>query len=269
MTYSFYKNSYMQMAFFTVFFGALYSYEYLNSSDSLLISYIAMFFAAIGMFEELRFMSNSKLYVYKDLAKLLIVTKKIENSLEIIGATGGGMYEKAQSISSYLPNGMLEKILTVAETRNSAMHGDSKIKNIDSVLKESKTILKNINALYSFYSIRVLFSKNENIFYKIIIIISSLIKTAMLFIIYFLVVKFAYSYAGVGSLILAVVVAYYLTKYIISFYFTFVNVFLSLISLVSINTYYYFENSYTSLSVYLSDTKLFLLELIQKLVGAV
>lgn len=72
---------------------------------------------------------------------LLTVSTKIESTLEYLGGKGSGIWEKADSISNLLPNGYIERIIQIAEIRNSAVHGSPKINNFEKVMKEANEIL--------------------------------------------------------------------------------------------------------------------------------
>ena len=200
-----YKNSFMQMGFFLGLFGLMYSQKYLTEVQrgydiSLLL---IIFFTTIAIMQELFFVFNKKLYVYKNLAKLLIVTKKIENALETLGAEGKGMYEKALSVEEYIKESTLKELLVVADARNSAMHSKPEIDNINEILKKSNTILKEIRGIARFYNLRALFSKNISILKKLQIMFSLIIKTLLVVLFLYYVINFSYENAGVGGLILA------------------------------------------------------------------
>jgi len=205
-----YKNSYMQMGFFLGLFGLLYSQKYLaevqHGYDISLL--LIIFFTTIAIMQEFFFSFNKKLYVYKDLAKLLIVTKKIENALETLGAEGKGMYEKALSVEEYMQESTLKELLVVADARNSAMHSKPKIDNIKEILKKSNTILKEIRGIARFYNVRALFSNNISILNKLQIMLFLVIKTVLVVLFLYYVVSFSYENAGVGGLILASIVGF-------------------------------------------------------------
>jgi hypothetical protein len=175
---------------------------------------IIIIFILIGLLQELFFFFNKKLYIYKDLAKLLIVTKKIENALEELGAEGKGMYEKALSVEDYLKASTIEELLVVADTRNRAMHSSPQIENINAVLKNSNRILKEIRAIFHFYKLKALFSKNFSLFEKLQIFSSLLLRTTLSIVLALFILKFSYLNAGVGGFLLGLLLSYYSMRFI-------------------------------------------------------
>lgn len=78
---------------------------------------------------------------YLDVVLLIRRTTKIESTLEALGGDGGGIWEKADSISSLLPNDFMQKIIKIGKIRNDAIHGDLKVKNIDFAVKECDGVI--------------------------------------------------------------------------------------------------------------------------------
>ena len=79
---------------------------------------------------------------YYDAAKLVQKTTWIESCIEDMGGTGGGVWKKFKAISHGLPQGLEEKIIRVAEVRNSAVHDNPQIENIEKVFIECQQIRK-------------------------------------------------------------------------------------------------------------------------------
>ena len=144
-------NSYTQFALNFTPFALLYlflheklRYDYLGL---LLFSFFTLL--SIALVQTLLIFQNKKLYAYKDLTKLLLITKKIEAELESYGATGKGVYEKAKSLKEYLPEEMLKEVFVIADARNRAMHGNPKIENALEHIKNAKEILTLLRSLSS------------------------------------------------------------------------------------------------------------------------
>jgi len=70
---------------------------------------------------------------YYDAAELVARVARIESRLERLGGTGGGIYEKYESLSSkFMPN-MKDKIIALGVARNSVVHGDPQLKEKEKV----------------------------------------------------------------------------------------------------------------------------------------
>ena len=78
---------------------------------------------------------------YMDLVLLIRRTTKIESILESLGGSGGGIWEKADSISQQLPDNFMKKIIKIGIVRNDAVHGDLQVKDIHGVVKQCDEIL--------------------------------------------------------------------------------------------------------------------------------
>lgn len=85
---------------------------------------------------------SRKLEEYSDLVLLIRNTTKIESTLEALGGSGGGIWEKADSINDILPDFFMQKIIKIGTCRNDAVHGDLKVKNLDFILNECNTVLE-------------------------------------------------------------------------------------------------------------------------------
>jgi hypothetical protein len=81
-----------------------------------------------------------------DTVRLLRKTTKIESTLENSGGSGGGIWEKADSISDRFPPYFMTKIINIGTVRNDTIHGDLQVKNIDTILKECNIILDILEA---------------------------------------------------------------------------------------------------------------------------
>ena len=79
---------------------------------------------------------------YTDLVLLLRRSTKIESLLETLGGEGGGIWEKADSISGELPSNLMDKIIKIGASRNDAVHGDLKVKNIEKITKECDQVIE-------------------------------------------------------------------------------------------------------------------------------
>lgn len=79
---------------------------------------------------------------YMDLVCLIKRTTKIESILESLGGSGGGIWEKADSIHNQFPDNFMQKIIKIGISRNDAVHGNLQVKNIDSVVKQCDEILE-------------------------------------------------------------------------------------------------------------------------------
>ena len=147
----FLHNSYAQFALNLTPFALLYlflheklRYDYLGL---LLFGFFTLL--SIALVQTLLLFQNKKLYAYKELTKLLLITKKIEAELESYGASGKGVYEKAKSLKEYLPQEMLKEVFVIADARNRAMHGNPAIENAHQHIKNAKEILKILRSLSS------------------------------------------------------------------------------------------------------------------------
>ena len=79
---------------------------------------------------------------YMDLVLLIRRTTKIESMLESLGGSGGGIWEKADSIRKQFPDNFMQKIIKIGIARNDAVHGDLQVKNINSVVQQCDEILE-------------------------------------------------------------------------------------------------------------------------------
>ncbi len=86
---------------------------------------------------------------YRDLARLLPITKKMEHHLTKMGGEGRGLWERADSIKMLFPNSdlFMKNVLEVAEVRNNAMHGNPQIDNIDVVLEKATKLSSEIGSI--------------------------------------------------------------------------------------------------------------------------
>lgn len=147
----FLHNSYAQFALNVTPFAFLYLFLH----DKLRYDYLGLllfgFFTllSIALVQTLLLFQNKRLYAYKDLTMLILITKKIEAELESYGATGKGVYEKAKSLKEYLPQEMLKEVYAIADARNRAMHGEPSIENTAIHIKNAKEILKILRSLSS------------------------------------------------------------------------------------------------------------------------
>lgn len=146
-----YHNSYIQLALYLLPFGVLLALVEFDKAKKIfeISMQLSLVFAGIGAIQTIFLFFNKKLMVYKDLTKLLLVTKKIEAELESYGGYGKGMFEKAKSIEAYLREGMLDDILLIADMRNKAMHGNPYIQNASEVLSKAKKIHKQLVSMSS------------------------------------------------------------------------------------------------------------------------
>ena len=79
---------------------------------------------------------------YMDLVRLIRRTTKIESTLESLGGSGGGIWEKSDSIRKQFPDDFMQKIIKIGIARNDAVHGNLQVENIDSVVKQCDEILE-------------------------------------------------------------------------------------------------------------------------------
>lgn len=110
---------------------------------------LTLLLLALASLQTLLLFANKKLLRYKDLAKLLLVTKEIEKELELFGGYGKGLYEKAKSLHPHISSQMLQEIFVVAECRNKAMHGDPLIQNAQNQIANAKNILSGLKKMHS------------------------------------------------------------------------------------------------------------------------
>jgi len=99
---------------------------------------------------------------YMDAVRLLRKTTKIESTLENAGGSGGGIWEKADSISDRFPSYFMPKIINIGTVRNDTVHGDLQVKNIDAVLKECNIILDILEAEKKLENLNTLITNKLN-----------------------------------------------------------------------------------------------------------
>ena len=210
-------NSYIQIAMLVSAFGYLISYLYGAYPSALFKVYLgfALAFITIGIFKELLYIYKNKSHKYHDLAKLLIITKKIEKGLEEIGGFGKGMYEKAESLGEHFPKKTLYKLLKVAEARNNAMHGNPQIKNSKEVMHNARDLYKEIksyaqNDFYIFYRKKMVL--DTSFFLAVFSLLSKSLLSVGLFV---FLSKYLYLKFLLGGVVLALIITFYIAKYFI------------------------------------------------------
>lgn len=139
---------------------------------------------------------------YHHLARLLIITKRMEHSLENMGAEGKGLWEKADSVEQYLPDGMMDNILKIADARNKAIHHNPKIDDINSILQQAKTISNQLKRISTLFFIKLVFKSHVSLKTKLEILVPLAATYMLLLIIIVLILKFSYLNAGLGGLFL-------------------------------------------------------------------
>lgn len=146
----FFHNSYTQTLFFIfpLIFLALIEGRFASAFYEIFFL-AALALLAVALLQTLMLFNNKKLLRYKDLAKLLLVTKEVEKELELFGGYGKGVFEKAKSLSGYIPPQMLQEIFILADCRNKAMHGDPLIENAPQQIANAKNILARLQKMHS------------------------------------------------------------------------------------------------------------------------
>jgi type IV secretory pathway TrbL component len=236
-----YKNKYIDWAVLLLilsFFISLTKLYVTNIVFSLTLGMSFVFFA-VAIFQELLFIKNVKVYRYKDAAKLLMLTKKIEKELEILGGQGKGMYEKASSLSQRLSEDTLERILILAEIRNNTVHGNPHIENIHDVFQQAHQILQELK---SFYMSK---SKYTNNIYTMKIVLLSLFS--------FILMYKSYTTLGIGAAIFTAFIFFTATEFFFAHQFTQKQIILISIFFLVLNLTLYYHQGYTSLEAYLGD----------------
>lgn len=89
---------------------------------------------------------------YRELAKLMLVCRRIEKNLNQRGGEGKGMWEKAKCIEKSLPSGMVDRIFEVAEIRNNAIHTKKTYTNMPEIIEKAVVINKELNGIISHYA---------------------------------------------------------------------------------------------------------------------
>jgi len=161
-------------------------------------------------------------YKERNYAKILMITKECEHYLDMLGAEGKGLYEKAESLTD--DKKFLDEVLYVAEARNAVVHNE-KIQNFKQAYKAARRIKREIKKIYS----KVLFR---------------LWRFRLLFVFFILVNLFSvymfYKYHGLGGLFVALSIAFFTFKLLKELYFRlFFLVTIGYIVLI----YYYFKNT--------------------------
>lgn len=146
-----FHNSYTQLglhAIVIIFLYIIIEDKVLSSYSDALFLFVALTLG-IAILQTALLFANKKLFAYKDLTKLLLITKKIEQELESYGGLGKGVYEKAKSLSQYLPQEILDALFSIAESRNRAIHADPKIDNSHEVINKAKKVHKVLTKMSS------------------------------------------------------------------------------------------------------------------------
>lgn len=202
-------NSFIQSGLFLILFTMIFFHKYPHVHNAYIdiVYLLTGTFFFIGLLQELLFVKNKKLYAYKELAKLLIYTRKIERGLENIGGKGKGMYEKAQSLQKYLPQSLLEDIFFVAEARNNAIHGSSKIDEYKKIIDKAKNILKTIKKMEN-----ILIYGGASLYKRIVARPFMIFKVCLVFLFFIIIYEKVYIYGGVGAFLLSVILVFYVGK---------------------------------------------------------
>jgi len=127
----FIKSPYIRLMFYLLILLPLYGYkEHIDPQKIALWLFLStMILISLALLETLVFQTNWKLYRYKNLAKLIILTRKLEYKAEKLGGRGKGLYEKVASLEDRVSQECIKKTYEVATIRNNTMHGDPKIKD--------------------------------------------------------------------------------------------------------------------------------------------
>jgi len=192
-----YHNSYNRLAFYLLLITPLFIGAYASNIEKALFMMLgaSLLFLLFGILQTLFLLMNRKLYAYKDLTKLLMITKEIEEYLESLGAQGKGVFEKAKSVEEYLQEGMIDDILEIATSRNNAIHGNPFIKNAQETLHKAKSIRKYLKRMFK-----------GNTFLRVITYMLHAVFVAFS-------MMFAYEYRLVGASLLALFVSYFVSKF--------------------------------------------------------
>ena len=192
-----YHNSYSRLAFYLLLITPLFIGVYASNIEKALFIMLgtSLLFLLFGILQTLFLLMNRKLYAYKDLTKLLMITKEIEEYLEALGAQGKGVFEKAKSVEEYLPQEMIDNILEIATSRNNAIHGEPSIKNAQETLNKAKSIRKYLKRMFK-----------GNTFLRVITYILHTIFVTF-------TMMFAYEYRLIGASLLALFVSYFVSKF--------------------------------------------------------
>jgi hypothetical protein len=142
-------NSYSQLALILLPLGIIMILiRNININQELFILFFSIIFLfCIAFFQTALLLKNKELIIYKGLARLLLLTKQMEEILESLGASGKGLYEKGYSLRSIISEDLLKDIFFLADLRNKAVHGYPEIKNEEIVIAKAKKIKKNLKNL--------------------------------------------------------------------------------------------------------------------------
>ena len=197
----YFYNSFTQLALHIIPFGVLFALvDFQNAETILRVSaLVAVGCFGIALLQNILLFFNKKLMAYKDLTKLLLVTKKIEAELESYGAGGKGMFEKAKSIEPYLKEGMLDEILLIADVRNKAMHGNPYIENANEILQKARKLHRQLRSMSA-------------LSYKI----KSFTANAMMYMLLYLLAKWVYENYHLGGAFLSFVFGYMINKVVMN-----------------------------------------------------
>lgn len=110
---------------------------------------LTLLLLALATLQTLMLFANKRVLRYKDLAKLLLITKEMEHEFELFGGSGKGLYEKAKSLYPHISKETLHEIFLIAETRNKAMHNDPAIPNAALHLANAKRVLDLLKSMHS------------------------------------------------------------------------------------------------------------------------
>jgi len=77
-----------------------------------------------------------------DLVRLIRRTTQIESTLESLGGSGGGIWEKADSLKDTFPQNFMKKIIKIGIARNEAVHGDLYVENVETAIRECDSVLE-------------------------------------------------------------------------------------------------------------------------------
>lgn len=194
----YFHNSNTQLALHIAAFALIYvavEGEVSSFSKGLVTLFVVLLFGAAFVQTLLLFL-NKRLLAYKELTKLLLLTKKMEKELEEQGASGKGLYEKASSISHLLPSGLLEEVFFIAESRNRAIHADPSLKNPKELLMQTAATLKKIKKI----------DKNSQLYFWV--------TNAVVLFVTLLVGGYFLERFFVGEAILLTLLSYYLNLFI-------------------------------------------------------
>jgi len=91
---------------------------------------------------------------YMDLVLLLRRTTKIESMLEVLGGEGNGIFKKAEALKTFFPEDFMQTIIKIGEARNSAIHGDLKVKNIQNTIQTCDTAIEILERRIELYKLK-------------------------------------------------------------------------------------------------------------------